>query len=96
MDTRTYEVRRAGRLVELSPTEYRLLHYLLLNVGRVLTHAQLLEHVWHYGESDASVLKTYVSYLRRKLETDFGGSPALIHTRRGIGYVLRGSDAHEE
>jgi two-component system OmpR family response regulator len=96
MDTETYEVRRAGRLVELSPTEYRLLHHLLLNTGRVLTHAQLLEQVWDYGESEPSVLKTYISYLRRKLETDFAGSPTLIHTRRGIGYVLRGNDAHEQ
>jgi two-component system OmpR family response regulator len=96
LDTETYEVRRAGRLVELSPTEYRLLHHLLLNAGRVLTHAQLLDHVWHYGESDPSVLKTYISYLRRKLETDFGGSPTLIHTRRGIGYVLRENNTHEQ
>jgi two-component system, OmpR family, response regulator len=96
MDTTTYEVRRAGRLVELSPTEYRLLHYLLKNAGRVFTHAQLLENIWDYGESDPSVLKTYISYLRRKLETDFADSPALIHTRRGIGYVLRATDADEE
>ncbi|MGW0771639.1 response regulator transcription factor [Streptomyces sp. NPDC002676] len=96
MDTETYQVQRAGRLVQLSPTEYRLLHHLLLNAGRVLTHGQLLEQVWSYGESDPSVVKTYISYLRRKLETDVGNLPALIHTLRGIGYVLRGIDAHEQ
>lgn len=86
LDTGSYEVHRAGHAVALSPTEYRLLHHLLRNVGRVLTHEQLLEHVWDYGEGDAGVLKTYISYLRRKIDA-YG--PPLIHTRRGIGYVLR-------
>ncbi|WP_245997306.1 response regulator transcription factor [Streptomyces armeniacus] len=86
LDTATYEVRRSGTVVELSPTEYRLLHCLLRHAGRVLTKEQLMEHVWDYGEGDQAVLKTYVSYLRRKL--DALGEP-LIHTRRGIGYVLR-------
>ncbi|MFI5660921.1 response regulator transcription factor [Streptomyces sp. NPDC051684] len=86
MNTDTYEVRRAGVLVELSPTEYKLLRHLLLNRNRVLTHEQLLEHVWDFGEGDHGVLKTYVSYLRRKLDAL---GPGLIETRRGVGYILR-------
>ncbi|WP_461015156.1 response regulator transcription factor [Streptomyces daliensis] len=86
MDAETYEVRRAGHVVELSPTEYRLLRHLLVNAGRVLTREQLLEHVWDYGEGDTAVLKTYISYLRRKVDSL---GPPLIHTRRGIGYILR-------
>ncbi|MEV5976453.1 response regulator transcription factor [Streptomyces sp. NPDC052114] len=86
MNTDTYEVRRAGVLVDLSPTEYRLLHHLLINRNRVLTHEQLLDHVWDFGEGDHGVLKTYISYLRRKLDAL---GPGLIETRRGIGYILR-------
>lgn len=86
LDPSTYEVRRSGTVIELSPTEYRLLHCLLGHAGRVLTKEQLMEHVWDYGEGDPAVLKTYVSYLRRKLDAL---GPPLIHTRRGIGYVLR-------
>lgn len=89
VDTDTYEVRRAGRRVELSPTEYRLLCHLLVNQGRVLTHEQLLEHVWDLGDGDPGVLKTYISYLRRKLDAR---GPSLIETRRGIGYTLRAPD----
>ncbi|MFD5800383.1 response regulator transcription factor [Streptomyces sp. NPDC049936] len=90
LDTVAYEVRRAGHLVELSPTEYRLLHHLLANAGRVLTHEQLMDRVWEYGTGDTAVLKSYISYLRRKI--DSRGLP-LIHTRRGIGYVLRAPEA---
>ncbi|MFG2565870.1 response regulator transcription factor [Streptomyces sp. NPDC048567] len=86
VDTATYEVRRAGRRIDLSPTEYRLLHHLLTHRGRVLTHEQLLEHVWDFGEGDPGVVKTYISYLRRKLDVL---GPPLIETRRGIGYILR-------
>ncbi|MGY0020578.1 response regulator transcription factor [Streptomyces sp. cg35] len=86
MNTETYEVRRAGTRVDLSPTEYRLLHHLLLNRNRVLTHEQLLAHVWDFGEGDPGVLKTYISYLRRKLDAL---GPGLIETRRGVGYILR-------
>jgi two-component system, OmpR family, response regulator len=87
LDQDTYEVRRAGHLIELSPTEFRLLRYLMLNVGRVLTRAQLLDHVWDYGFGGSStVVATYVAYLRRKL-ADHG--PDLIHTQRGVGYSLR-------
>ncbi len=87
MDDEAHEVRRAGRLVDLTATEYRLLRYLLVNARRVLTRAQLLDHVWSYDfGGDAGVLETYVSYLRKKV--DFV-EPHLIQTVRGIGYVLR-------
>ncbi|MET9552642.1 response regulator transcription factor [Streptomyces sp. NPDC006645] len=89
VDTDTYEVRRAGRRVELSPTEYRLLCHLLAHQGRVLTHEQLLAHVWDFAEGDPGVVKTYISYLRRKLDAL---GPSLIETRRGIGYTLREPD----
>jgi two-component system, OmpR family, response regulator len=87
LDQDSYEVRRAGRLVELSPTEFRLLRYFMLNPGRVLTRAQLLDHVWHYDFGGSSpVVSTYVTYLRRKLVSD---GPELIHTQRAVGYCLR-------
>ncbi|MEA2170316.1 MAG: two-component system, OmpR family, response regulator [Solirubrobacteraceae bacterium] len=88
MDEDTHEVTRDGELVELTGTEYRLLRFLLLNPRRVLTRAQLLDHVWDYDfGGDARVLETYVSYLRKKL--DVNGAPQLIHTVRGVGYALR-------
>lgn len=90
VDTAGYVVRRAGRRIELSPTEYRLLHHLLTHQGRVLTHEQLLEHVWEYGDGDPGVVKTYISYLRRKLDAL---GPPLIETRRGVGYTLRAPEA---
>jgi two-component system OmpR family response regulator len=83
----THEVLRAGQPVELTATEFRLLRYLLINTGRVLSRAQILDHVWDYNfGGDASVLETYISYLRRKVDRL---EPALIHTVRGVGYVLR-------
>jgi two-component system OmpR family response regulator len=87
LDDEAHEVRRGGRAIELTPTEYRLLRYLLVNAGRVLTRAQILDHVWDYDfGGDASVLETYVSYLRRKVDQT---QPRLIQTVRGVGYVLR-------
>jgi len=87
LDQDTYEVRRTGHLVDLSPTEFRLLRYLMLNPGRVLTRAQLLDHVWDYDFGGSStVVSTYVAYLRRKLARH--GSD-VIHTQRGVGYSLR-------
>jgi two-component system, OmpR family, response regulator len=87
LDDDAHEVTRAGHLIELTPTEYRLLRYLMLNPRRVLSRQQLLEHVWDYDfGGDARVLETYVSYLRRKLDEH---GPPLIHTVRGVGYVLR-------
>ncbi|WP_354699158.1 putative transcriptional regulatory protein TcrX [Paraconexibacter sp. AEG42_29] len=87
LDEDTREVTRGGSPIELTGTEYRLLRYLLLNPRRVLTRAQLLDHVWEYDfGGDARVLETYVSYLRKKLDPH---GPPLIHTVRGVGYALR-------
>jgi two-component system OmpR family response regulator len=87
LDEDAHEVSRAGKNVELTATEYRLLRYLMLNPRRVLTRSQLLEHVWEYDfGGDARVLETYVSYLRKKLDVH---GPPLIHTVRGVGYALR-------
>src|SRR3954463_13675347 len=87
LDEDTREVARAGRAVDLTATEYRLLHYLMLNPRRVLTRSQILDHVWEYDfGGDARVLETYISYLRKKLDRD---GPSLIHTARGVGYSLR-------
>ena len=87
LDQDSYEVRRHGHLIDLSPTEFRLLRYLMLNPGRVLTRPQLLAHVWDYDFGGAStVVSTYVAYLRRKL-AQYG--PDVIHTQRGVGYSLR-------
>jgi two-component system OmpR family response regulator len=87
LDQDSYEVRRRGHLIDLSPTEFRLLRYLMLNPGRVLTRAQLLAHVWDYDFGGSStVVSTYVAYLRRKL-AEYG--PHVIHTQRGVGYSLR-------
>jgi two-component system OmpR family response regulator len=87
LDEDTMEVTRAGEQIALTATEYRLLRYLMLNPRRVMTRAQLLDHVWHYDfGGDGRVLETYISYLRKKL--DVHGQP-LIHTVRGVGYALR-------
>lgn len=87
MDTDAHRVTRQGQPVELSPTEYKLLHVLLSNTGRVLTRAQLLDHVWEYDfDGDSSIVDTYISYLRKKLDS---GEPKLIHTIRGVGFCLR-------
>jgi len=87
MDEDTHEVWKAGKLIALSPTEFKLLRYFLQNAGRVLSKAQILDHVWHYDfNGDANVVESYVSYLRRKVDTT---EPRLLHTLRGVGYVLR-------
>src|ERR1700677_4749310 len=87
LDQDKYEVRRGGRLIELSPTEFRLLRYFMLNPGLVLSHAQLLANVWnHEFVGSNKVVATYVVYLRRKLA---GTGPELIHTQRAVGYSLR-------
>jgi two-component system OmpR family response regulator len=87
LDEDTHEVRKADRDVQLSPTEFNLLRYFLLNPNRVLSKAQILDHVWHYDfGGDAGVVESYVSYLRRKVDTT---EPRLLHTLRGVGYVLR-------
>jgi two-component system OmpR family response regulator len=87
LDEDHWTVRRAGTLVELSPTEFRLLAYLMRNQGLMLTRKQLLENVWGWEYAGQSqVLETYISYLRRKLDSL---GPPLIHTQRGVGYSLR-------
>jgi len=87
IDDAAYEVRRGGRLVELTPTEFKLLRYLVANAGRVLTKRQILDHVWEYDfNGNDSVVQTYVSYLRRKIDAS---GPPLIHTVPRVGYVLR-------
>ncbi|MDA0566674.1 response regulator transcription factor [Streptomonospora sp. S1-112] len=90
LNERTWTVRRAGVAIELSPTEFRLLAYLMSNAGQVLTRAQLLENVWGWDYAGQSqIVETYISYLRRKLDPL---GPALIHTQRGVGYALRTRD----
>jgi two-component system, OmpR family, response regulator len=87
MDDDAHVVRRAGRSIDLSPTEYKLLRFLLLNAGRVLSRNQILDHVWQYDfGGHATVVETYISYLRKKVDTL---GPPLIHTVRGVGYTAR-------
>ena len=87
LDDDAHTVRRAGEPIDLSPTEYKLLRFLLSNAGRVLSRAQILDHVWEYDfGGNTSVVDTYISYLRKKV--DRSGEP-LIHTVRGFGYSLR-------
>lgn len=87
MDEESHEVWRANEAIELTPTEFTLLRYLLLNAKRVLSKAQILDHVWHYDfAGDANVVETYISYLRKKVDRF---DPPLIHTIRGVGYCLR-------
>ena len=87
LDEATHEVRRAGNLIELSPTEFLLLRYLIINADRVVSKSQILDHVWQYDfRGDAGIVETYISYLRKKIDCY---EPALIHTVRGVGYRLR-------
>ncbi|MDN5853929.1 MAG: response regulator transcription factor [Actinomycetia bacterium] len=87
LDAEGHQVTRAGEPVRVSPTEFRLLRYLMENAGRVVSKVQILDRVWQYDfGGDASIVDTYISYLRRKVDTD---EPKLIHTVHGIGYVMR-------
>jgi two-component system, OmpR family, response regulator len=87
LDDDSHEVRRDGTLIALTPTEFRLLRFLMLNAGRVLSRGQILDHVWDYDPAgEGNVVEPCVSYLRRKVDH---GEPRLIHTVRGVGYVLR-------
>ena len=87
LNDETHEVTKAGEIVELSPTEFNLLRYLMLNAEVVLSKAKILDNVWHYDfGGDGNVVESYISYLRRKVDT---GEPQLIQTVRGVGYVLR-------
>jgi two-component system OmpR family response regulator len=90
MDDEGHRVTREGVEVSLSPTEYHLLHYLLVNQGRVVSKAQILDHVWQYDfGGDGGVVETYIGYLRRKLDTS---DSKLITTVRGFGYTIRPDD----
>ncbi|MGH9280067.1 MAG: response regulator transcription factor [Acidimicrobiales bacterium] len=87
MDEDTLTVNRGGRPIPLSPTEFQLLRFLLINRERVLSKTQILDHVWQYDfGGSGGVVENYISYLRKKIDV---GAPPLIHTRRGFGYVLR-------
>jgi two-component system OmpR family response regulator len=86
LDEDSHEVRRAGELVSLTPTEFRLLRFLMINAGLVLSKDQILDHVWDFGSAVTNVVEPCVSYLRRKVDRC---EPQLIHTVRGAGYVLR-------
>lgn len=88
MDQDTHEVNMNGTPIELSPTEFKLLRYLMLNPNRVLSKAQILDHVWEYDfNGDAGIVESYISYLRRKL--DQHSDDSLIQTKRGFGYMLK-------
>ncbi|MEV0383921.1 response regulator transcription factor [Nonomuraea sp. NPDC050643] len=87
LDEESHEVWRDGVPVRLSPTEFRLLRYFMLNVGRVLSKTQILDHVWNGDwRTDVGLVESYVSYLRRKVDT---GERKYLHTLRGVGYILR-------
>lgn len=87
LDEETHEVWKAGQPVSLSPTEFTLLRYFVINAGTVLSKPKILDHVWRYDfGGDVNVVESYVSYLRRKIDT---GDKRLLHTLRGVGYVLR-------
>jgi two-component system OmpR family response regulator len=87
LDDATHEVHRAGHILDLSPTEFLLLRYLLINADRVVSKSQILDHVWQYDfRGDAGIVETYISYLRKKIDVY---EPPLIHTVRGVGYRIR-------
>ncbi|HUY64798.1 MAG TPA: response regulator transcription factor [Acidimicrobiales bacterium] len=87
LDEESHEVYRGSSAVELTPTEFKLLHYLLLNAGRVVSKSQILDRVWNYDfDGNANVVEIYISYLRKKIDSL---GPRLIHTVRGVGYSIR-------
>jgi two-component system, OmpR family, response regulator len=87
LDENTHRVTRSGQVVELSPTEFKLLSFLMMNAEKVMSKAQILDYVWQYDfGGDANVVETYISYLRKKVDRF---DPPLIHTVRMVGYVLR-------
>ena len=92
IDEDAHEVTRAGIPIDLSPTEFKLLRYLVINAGRVVSKMQILDHVWEYDwDGEVAIVESYISYLRRKLAVE-GASGELIHTKRGVGYILRAED----
>jgi two-component system OmpR family response regulator len=87
LDEDSHEVFRGSAPIELTPTEFKLLHYLMLNAGRVVSKSQILDRVWQYDfDGNANVVEIYISYLRRKIDEH---GPRLIHTVRGVGYSIR-------
>jgi two-component system OmpR family response regulator len=87
LDDDSHEVFKAGNRIELSPTEFTLLRYLMVNAGTVLSKPRILDHVWNYDfGGEVGVVESYISYLRKKIDTT---EPRLIHTLRGVGYVMR-------
>jgi two-component system, OmpR family, response regulator len=87
LDEDAHEARRGGRRIELSPTEFNLLRYLMINAGKVVSKAQILDRVWRYDfGGDGRIVESYVYYLRKKIDWC---EPPLIHTLRGVGYALR-------
>ena len=87
MDEDAHVVKRAGKIVDLSPTEFNLLRYLMDNAGRVVSKAQILDRVWSYDfGGDGRIVESYIYYLRKKVDRS---DPPLIHTLRGVGYTLR-------
>jgi two-component system OmpR family response regulator len=87
MNLDSLEVRRGGRHIELTPTEFKLLRYLMENARRVLSKDQIVDHVWNYDfDGDTNIVETYISYLRKKVDAE---GPALVNTVRGFGYCLR-------
>jgi two-component system, OmpR family, response regulator len=87
LDEDAHQVSRSGRPISLSPTEFNLLRYLMVNAGKVVSKAQILDRVWHYDfAGDGRIVESYISYLRRKIDA---AEPSLIHTVRGVGYSLR-------
>ena len=92
MDQDTHEVTVGSEAIELSPTEFKLLRYLMLNANRVLSKAQILDHVWEYDfNGDVGIVESYISYLRRKI--DDGAAEPMIVTKRGFGYMLKSPKA---
>ncbi|MEU8383966.1 response regulator transcription factor [Streptosporangium sp. NPDC048865] len=88
LDEQAHIVRRAGRAIHLSPTEFSLLRYLMINAERVVSKAQILDRVWDYDfDGESRIVESYISYLRRKIDAE---GPPLIHTLRGVGYRLQG------
>jgi two-component system OmpR family response regulator len=88
MDQDTHDVYVGETAIDLSPTEFKLLRYLMLNPNRVLSKAQILDHVWEYDfNGDAGIVESYISYLRRKIDPH--AAESLIQTKRGFGYMLK-------
>jgi two-component system OmpR family response regulator len=87
LDDQAHEVRRGSRRIDLSPTEFKVLRYLMANSGRVQSKGQILDHVWNYDfAGQQGIVESYISFLRQKLEAE---GPRLLHTVRGVGYILR-------